>query len=105
MKLKNILSIPLAFMIGYFASQYIHTPQRAWNIDANRDGIEDVVVEARDGKRAIMYGISESKDKDLVSGEEANKFFNPIWERKYKENFGEEPDHEKFHLETKWSHW
>ena len=97
----------LSAAIGYLGSQYIHTPSKAWNADVNNDGIEDIVIESRDGKRAVTYGISDSpqKNKDFFSGEKASELFNSRWRKEYKEHWGKNPDYDKFHLETKWEHW
>jgi len=107
-KLIKYISIGiLSATIGYLGSQYVHTPQRAWNADVNNDGIEDIVVESRDKKRVMLYGISnsEKRNNDFVSGEEANKLFNAVWREEYEKHFGEKPDYNRFNLETTWEHW
>lgn len=105
--IRNVLGVIALVTAGYLGGKYIYTPQRAWNADTNRDGIEDLVVEARNKKRTIVYGISDSTEKlkEFVSGDEANEIFNARWREGYVEYWKEKPDYDKFHLKSGWKHW
>jgi hypothetical protein len=99
---KYVLTGLLSAIAGYQISQCSHTPTKAWLSDMNNDGTQDVVVQARNGSRAIIYGLPGSNPQDCISGQEYNKIFNPIWRAAYIQQYGQEPDYNKFVLETEW---
>jgi len=94
----------LSAALGYFGSELIHTPRRAWKADVNRDGIEDLIFESRDKKKAILYGSPFSK-RGYISGEELSDYLNSKWRKEYEERWGEKPNYDSFHFKTKWERW
>ena len=111
MKKQNILKYVMigasSAIIGYSASQLVHTQRRAWTADINRDVIEDVVIEAKDGRRAVIYGKSnhDSSFKEFISGEELSDILNKRWKKEYEDMYGKKPGYDKFNLKTKWEYW
>ncbi|MBS3169695.1 hypothetical protein J4210_04370 [Candidatus Woesearchaeota archaeon] len=95
-----------AAIVGYYAGQWVHTPQWAWTADENGDGLEDIVFESRDGKTSVLYKVSppDAGYQKFLSGEKASAYFN---ERLSEENRKDAPSLRdlssgRWNLETKW---
>jgi hypothetical protein len=92
---------------GFLISKYLYTPIKGWTADINNDGKEDIVLENRLKKRAVIYGISNSEKrvKEFISGEELSRRLNEQWKKDYENYFGKKPTYNKFNMHTQWEYW
>jgi hypothetical protein len=91
--------------LGWFASQYAHTPQKGLIADVNNDKYQDIVLHARNRKSLVLYGTdtNDISKTTFISGDKASEFFNQNWRNDYEQRYGEKPDYEKLDLESGWN--
>lgn len=121
---RYLLTAVVAATTGWLASQYAHTPKKAWIADVNVDQAADIVVESNGKYRSVIYGIPDSEQKlsiydhrlencsgasvsyiNFISGEDLNARLEPQWKTYYKEQYNEEPSNTHYHYSSNWKQW